>query len=136
MARGREEAEVIVILLVFVLLASISGCATGSVVVTGEARRAIDPSQVKIYLDPPSEYETIGFVEASSDVEFSSQAALDRAINELREQAATIGANGVLLLNATSQSSGSVGYYSGGVFYAVDTEKKVATGKAILVADE
>jgi hypothetical protein len=136
LARGREEAEVIAILLVFALLASISGCASGSAVVTGEARPPIDPSQVKVYLDPPSEYETIGLVEASSDVEFSSQAAMDRAIDELRKQAAKIGANGVLLLGSSSQSGGTSGYYSGGVFYTVNSEKKVVGGRAILVADE
>jgi hypothetical protein len=136
MARGRAESAVVAMLLVCVLLASISGCATGSAVVTGEARTPIDPSQVKIYLDPPSEYETIGLVEASSDVEFSSQAAQDRAIDELRKQAAKIGANGVLLLSASTASSGSVGYSSGGVFYADDTEKKVVRGRAILVAGD
>ena len=103
---------------------------------TGEARPPIDPNEVRIYLDPPSEYETIGLVEASSDVELSSQAALDRAINELKKQAAKIGANGVLLFSATSESSGMTGYSSEGAFYAVDSEKKVAKGKAILVADK
>lgn len=134
MARGREIVELVAMLLV--LLASVSGCATGSAVVTGEARMPTDPSQVKIYLDPPSEYETIGLVEASSDVEFSSQAAMDRAIAELRRQAAKIGANGVLLLSTSNESGGSVGSYSGGVFYASSTDKKVVGGKAIFVADE
>ncbi len=136
MAQRRERAGLIVVLLILVLLASIPGCATGSAVVTGQARPPIDPSQVQIYLDPPSDYETIGLVEASSDVEFSSQAALDRAVNELKKQAAKIGANGVLLLGTSTESDGSVGYYSGGVFYSADTEKKVVRGKAILVADE
>ena len=76
------------------------GCATGTVIVTGKARPAISISEVKIYLEPPSQYEIIGIVEASSDVEFSSQAAQDRAINELKAQAAKIGANGIILLNA------------------------------------
>jgi hypothetical protein len=125
MARGREEAGAIVILLVLSQLASTSGCATGSAVVTGEARLPIDPSQVKLYLDPPPEYETIGLVESSSDVEFSSQAAMDRATNELKEQAAKIGANGVVLLGTASQSSLTAGA----------REEKVARGKAIWVAD-
>ena len=35
------------------LLAVLFGCATGSSIVTGKARPAISPSEVKIYLDPP-----------------------------------------------------------------------------------
>ena len=72
------------------------GCATGSTIITGEARPAIDPSMVRIFFDPPLQFETIGLIEASSDVEFSRQAAQDRVINELRNRAARIGANGVL----------------------------------------
>ncbi len=112
------------------------GCATGSSIVTGKARPAISHSEVKIYLDPPSQYETIGIVEASSEVEFSSQAAQDRAINELKEQAAKIGANGVLLLNTGDKSGGMVGFYSGGIFYAGASETKTVKGKAIFVMQE
>jgi hypothetical protein len=95
------------------------GCATGSVIITGNVRPAIDPAEVKIYLEPPAQYEIIGIVEASSDVEFSSQAAQDRVITELKNQAAKIGANGVLLINVRNQSGGTTGFYSNGVFYAI-----------------
>ena len=117
-------------------LVALFGCATGSSIVTGEVRPAISSSEVKIYLDPPSKYETIGVVEASSEVEFSSQAAQDRVINELKAQAAKIGANGVLLLNTGNKSGDMVGFYSGGVFYAGASETKTATGKAIFVIQE
>jgi len=112
------------------------GCATGSSIVTGKARPAISPSEVKIYLDPPAQYETIGIVEASSDVEISSQAAQDRAINELKAQAAKIGANGVLLLYTGDKSGETVGLYVGGIFYADEGETKTAKGRAIFVTEE
>ena len=115
------------------LIAFLLGCATGSSVVTGNVRSPIDPALVKVYLDPPPEYETIGLVEASSDVELSSQAAQDRVIAELRRQAARLGANGVILGGISTQTGGSSGYYSGGVYYTVDSEKKVAAGRAIYV---
>ncbi len=118
------------------LLVVLFGCATGSSIVTGKARPAISSSEVKIYLDPPSQYETIGIVEASSDVEFSTQAAQDRAINELKAQAAKIGANGVILLNTGDKSGEIVGFYSGGLFYAGASETKTAKGKAIFVIQE
>lgn len=117
-------------------LAVLFGCATGSAIVTRKARPAIGPTEVKIYLDPPSQYETIGIVEASSDVEFSTQAAQDRAINELKSQAAKIGANGVLLMNTGDKSGEMVGFYSGGIFYAGASETKTAKGKAVFVIQE
>ncbi len=112
------------IIIALSFLTVLFGCATGSSIVTGKVRPAISPSEVKIYLDPPSQYETIGLVEASSDVEFSTQAAQDRAINELKAQAAKIGANGVLLLN-TGDISGEAG-----------TKTKTVNGKAIFVIQE
>jgi len=123
------------IITIFCLVALFS-CATGSAIITGQARPAIDPSEVKIYLEPPKQYETIGIVEASSDVELSTQAAQDRVIDELKKQAAKIGANGVLLINAGNRSSGMTGFYSGGVFYAGASETKTAQGQAIYVIQE
>jgi hypothetical protein len=49
------------------VLAVLYGCASGSAIVTGKTRPAINHSGVRIYLDPPSQYETIGIVEASND---------------------------------------------------------------------
>ncbi|MDR1199618.1 MAG: hypothetical protein LBK94_11535 [Prevotellaceae bacterium] len=115
---------------------TILSCATGSTIVTGTVRPAINPTEVKIYLEPPFQYEVIGIVESSSDVEFSSQSAQDRAINKLKKQAAKIGANGIILTNVATQPTGSAGFYSGGFFYADNEEKKVAQGRAIYVIKE
>ena len=125
------------------------GCATGSTIVTGTVRPAIDPAEVRIYFEPPSQYETIGIVEASSDVEFSTQAAQDRVIEELKKQAAKIGANGVILMETGNRSNGSNGGISvggggsarrggfsvgvGGV--STSSETKTARGQAIYVSD-
>ncbi|GGP22301.1 MULTISPECIES: hypothetical protein [Silvimonas] len=124
------------IITTLVCLSALFGCATGSSIVTGKTRPAVSPSQVNIYLDPPSQFETIGIVEASSEIEFSTQAAQDRAINELKSQAAKLGANGVLLMGAESKSGDASGFYSGGVFYATASEKKVVHGKAIFLTNE
>ncbi len=88
---------------------------------------------MKIYLEPPSDYEIIGLVEASSEVEFSSQAAQNRTVEELKKQAAKIGANGVILLSSGERSSSTAGFISGGFFYADTEETKTAKGKAIYV---
>jgi len=112
------------------------GCATGSTIITGEARPAIDPSMVRIYLDPPTQFETIGFIEASSDVEFSRQAAQDRVINELRNRAARIGANGILLVGTGVQSGDTVGFVSGGVLFTTTGSRITRHGRAIYVIQE
>jgi hypothetical protein len=112
------------------------GCATGSTVITGVARPAVDPSEVKIYPEPPSKYETIGLIEASSDVGISRQAAQDRVINELKIRAAKIGANGVLLTNSGSKTSVTTGVYSNGFFYSSTNDTITGQGIAINVIKE
>lgn len=114
------------------VIAVLSSCATGSSIVTGNIRPAIDPTAVKVYLKPPVRYETIALVEASSDVEFSSQSAQNRTIKELKKQAAKLGANGVLLTNTENKTSG--GFIINGIYTTSD--KKVARGEAIYVIQE
>lgn len=52
------------------LLTTIIGCAAGSTIMTGKARPSIAPSEVRIYLEPPQEFETIALIEATSSIEF------------------------------------------------------------------
>jgi len=111
-------------------------CATGATIITGEARLAIDPSTVRIYIDPPTQFEAIGIIEASSDVEFSRQAAQDRVINELRNRAARIGANGVLLVGTGAQAGDAVGFVSGGVLFTTTGTRITGHGRAIYVIQE
>lgn len=121
---------------VFLALVLLFGCATGSSIITGTKRPAINPSEVTIYLDPPAEYETIGIIEVSSEVGFSRQKAQDRAMEALKSRAAKVGANGVLLTNIGSQSVGTAGYYSNGIYYGGSTDKILAQGRAIYVIQE
>jgi len=101
-----------------------------------DSQTSLNPAHVKLYIDPPLEYETIGIVEASSDVEISSQAAQDRAIVELKKQAAKLGANGVLITNTGSKSGDVVGTFYEGFFYGDAGESKTASGRAIFVTKE
>jgi len=77
--------------------ACISGCTTGTAVVTGQERSQNDPAAVTFYGEPPAHYEVVGIVEAASGVFFFfDNSAEERAFAELKEQAAMIGANGVI----------------------------------------
>ena len=64
---------------------------------TGQERSPIDPAAVTLFDDPPADYEVVGTVEAASNFFFiSTEPAQERAFAELKEQAAKIGANGVI----------------------------------------
>ena len=131
--QGIRVVEVITFVFTFTIL---FGCVTGSVIVTGDKKPAINPTVVKIYIDSPVQYETIGIIEASAEVGFSTQKAQDKVINKLKSQAAAIGANGVLLITSGTQSNGMAGFYSNGIFYAATSDNIVAQGKAIYVIQE
>jgi len=130
--RFKITITTIIILLVSLIL----GCASSSIIITGNIRPAIDPSEVMLFLDYPSKYETIGMVEASSDIEISSQAAMDRVINELKKQAAKIGANGLILLNTGTDSNVATGVSLSGDYYTSTSETKIAQAKVIYIIKE
>ena len=63
--------------LVAILLACacISGCTTGTAVVTGQESSPIDIGAVTLYSELPAHYEVVGIIEAASDVRISAEAA-------------------------------------------------------------
>ncbi len=112
----------------------IGGCAyaAGSSIVTGTTRAPTDSTLVKLYLEPPSDYEVIGVVNTSGNG-WTEQESQDLAIAELKKQAAKLGANGVLLVASGEKTSTAVGGYNAGYFYAIPVTAKTASGKAIHV---
>jgi hypothetical protein len=115
------------------LVLTVGACASGSAIVTGTTRAPISLEQVKIYLEPPADFEVIGLVNASSDSGWTEQGSQDYAIKELKKQAAKLGANGVLLIASGEKTTTAVGGYGTGYFYAVPITAKTVQGKAILV---
>ena len=87
---------------------ALTGCATASHVVTGKPRTPIDPSQVTLYSSAPPKYEEIAVIEASSRSSFSfgDQRKMDAVIERLKKEAASLGANGVLLQRTGSDGGG------------------------------
>lgn len=85
----------------------LAGCATSSVIVTGKPRTPIEISSVKLYLEAPAKYEVIGQITASSDSGWTRQASVNYAIEELKKQAAALGANGVIIKNQGSYITGA-----------------------------
>jgi hypothetical protein len=93
------------------LIGLLAACATDSVVVTGTARAPISPADVKIYSRPPAMFEEIAILNASKNSAFTTggQKTVDKVIAGLKEQAAKVGANGVILEGFSDNQTGSVG---------------------------
>ena len=126
-------------------MALLAGCATSHVLV-GEPRPPISPDKVKVYLSPPGvPFEEIALVEASSRGAWavSDQGKTNAAIERLKEEAASLGANGILLRGTGSQSNVSVGTstatYSGNSSYGtgvgVGVVHKTASAVAIYIQE-
>ena len=111
----------------------ICSCATGSYIITGTTRDPISFEDVVLYLEEPKNYETIGIVNAKSGAGWDQQGSMDYAIEELKKQAAKLGANGVLITATGSENSTTVGGHGTGYLYAVPVNAQTVTGKAIYV---
>ena len=90
---------------------AVAACAAGpSSMLVGQARAAISPDQVQLYLEPPAgKYEQIAVVDASSkhSLSFTARAKSDVVIRRLKEQAAKLGANGLLLEQIADDPGGT-----------------------------
>jgi hypothetical protein len=106
------------------------GCSTSSHVMIGTAHPPISPESVRIYLQPPEKYEQIATLDASSQGSFAitSQQNMDKAIARLKEEAAKLGANGVLLEGVQDQQSGSIGTGVGSSSYGPSSATGVGVG--------
>jgi hypothetical protein len=137
-------------LLVTLAAASLASCTTSHVML-GQARPPISPDSVRIYSRPPdAQYEEIARLNTSSQGSFSftAQGKTDAVIARLRKEAASLGANGVLLEGIGDRYSGSVGTGGGSTSYSRGSSvgggiglnfgmtQKIAGGIAIYVPAE
>ena len=120
-------------LLVLCGVISLCACATDSVVVTGKVRPAISPAEVKIYWQPPPAFEEVAFLNASKSSAFTTggQKAVDKVIAGLKEQAAKMGANGVILEGFSDRQTGSVGSGVGSSSYSSNSAVGVGVGGSL-----
>lgn len=100
-----------------------AGCATSQRIVTGAARPAITPDQVRIYAEPPAGAVDIALLNVSTFGD--NQLAIDRALGKLRAECAALGANGAVLLGsgvARKHNSGPGVILAGQFIADFDTE--------------
>ncbi|WP_143703984.1 hypothetical protein [Luteimonas cellulosilyticus] len=93
-----------------VVAAVLSGCASSSVVV-GTVRAPIDPEQVRLYVEPPPHFENVALLQASSEASFAltQQQKSNKTIDRMKQEAADLGANGILLQGVGKEYAGSIG---------------------------
>ncbi|QDW66868.1 hypothetical protein [Luteimonas granuli] len=130
----------------FLLLAA---CTT-SHILTGTPRPPIDPSQVRVYYGSPGvPFEEVALLETSSGAfTYGEQNKTDSVMRKLREEAASLGANGILFQGTADSYGGggvSVGagtgrfggrsYTSGGVGVNISPRQKHGRGVAIYMAN-
>jgi hypothetical protein len=134
----RNIKSIISAIMLSVFVINLSGCATGSALVTGVKRDAISPEQVRVYHSEPSNYDVIAIVKSSSAMGFGEQHNVDLALEEIKEQAAKVGANGIILQSTQEVSTGGGGTfipngYGGGFFISNNSVKQTISGTAIYV---
>jgi hypothetical protein len=101
-----RESAIIIALAIAVL----SSCVSSHVIV-GKVRPPISPDQVQLYLHPPmAKYEEVALLDSNSNRSFSftEQGKTDAVIGRLKEEAAKLGANGIILNGVSDQAAGSV----------------------------
>jgi len=91
------------------LAISLAGCVSSHVLV-GTPRPPIQPSEVHVYLQPPAQYQQIALLQSSSRAAFaiSAQAKTDKVVERLKREAASLGANGIVLQGLGDQAGGAV----------------------------
>ena len=111
----------------------VAACATDSVIVTGNARPPISPAEVKIYSQPPPMFEEIAILNASKNVAFTTggQKTVDKVIEGLKEQAAKVGANGILLEGFSDRQTGALGGGTGSTSYSSNSAVGVGVGGSL-----
>jgi len=127
-------------LALYALPIAISACASSHVIV-GTARAPIQADQVKVYLQPPAKYETVALLEANDMGAngFSQQSRTNKVMKRLKKEAASLGANGIVLEGFGTEYTGSVGSgfatgnggFASGMGFSAAQRSKV--GKAIAI---
>ena len=97
------------------LAVSLAGCVSSHVLI-GSPRPPISPGQVGIYLQPPAQSQQIALLQSSSRAAFAigAQAKTDKVIERLKNEAASLGANGIVLQGLDDQARSTVGVATSG----------------------
>src|SRR5690349_20734689 len=117
------------------VVALLCGCAPE--VLPAQSHSPSDPESVKLYQKAPAKYEKLGMVETTQNVKFQADATVDPAVDSLKAQAATMGANGLLLQVDADQNGQkpvlATGMYHGQSYQFPVKAKPVKTAMATAI---
>ena len=120
-----------------VLILLLISCHPVSHIVVGNKREATSLTDVKVYLDYPESYEKIALVDAGSNFSFKDpvilfawQSKMNKALERLKIEAASLGANGILIVNTDNKTYQSINSNENGVQSSTYEEKFI---KAIAI---
>ena len=120
-----------------VLILLLISCHPVSHIVVGNKREPTSPTDVKVYLDYPESYEKIALVDAGSNFSFKDpvilfawQSKMNKALERLKIEAASLGANGILIVNTDNKTYQSINSNENGVQTSTYEEKFI---KAIAI---
>ena len=120
-----------------VLILLLISCHPVSHIVVGNKREATSPTDVKVYLEYPESYEKIALVDAGSNFSFKDpvilfawQSKMNKALERLKIEAASLGANGILIVNTDNKTYQSINSNENGVQSSSYEEKFI---KAIAI---
>lgn len=119
-------------------LLACAACSTSSHVLIGSARPPLPPESVRLYLKPPPKYEEIATVSATSQgsLALTGQQNTDKAMQRLKEEAARLGANGVLLQGVQDTQSGSIGAGGANTSYGPRSAVGVGVGGSFAITNK
>ncbi|MDP6578256.1 MAG: hypothetical protein QF416_09460 [Candidatus Marinimicrobia bacterium] len=125
--------------IVLLLAMILTGCYPVSHIVVGETKSPISPSQVKILLEYPDEYEIIARIDASSEFAFKDpsiditwQSKMDKIMERLKIEAAQLGANGIVIENTDNKTKQNISVNKEETTVN-DSHYKTATATAIFI---
>jgi hypothetical protein len=103
----------------FAVACLICGCATAPIIV-GQLRPPISPEAVRVYQVPPLHFERIAIIDSPAGTSwiFPDRPSMELGISRLRQQAAALGANGILLQRVYDVSAGGLAIGGGGFGYS------------------
>ncbi len=120
-------------------VAGLAGCSP-EIVPSSGPRMATQPADIKIYQKEPSKYERLGIVRLviTSKTHWEEKADATPAFEQLKAQAAALGANGLLLMDVADKSTVLVGARYAGGYYLVPFRQPTNTvvAEAIYVLKE
>jgi hypothetical protein len=130
MTTKATRADVRAPLLGALLVMVLSACAPSSHVLVGTTRPPMSPTLVKVYLQPPAVFQEIAVLNASADSMFGNggQAKVNKVIERLKEEAAKLGANGIILEGLSDREVAALGGGTGSTSYSGNTAVGVGVG--------